>query len=207
MPSSPSSPTRRKPAPERRAEIVETASRIAIAEGLERVTAKSVAQALGVFPGLINYYFATADELVAAAFAHAVSAEREAVLRGVDGTPLEQMRVTLAAWMEPARDPIRLLWFDAWQASRRRAALAAEVARQMTIERDGMVAHIQAGVEAGEFHADRPGDAAMQLLALMDGLSVGAVARADLDYGAVREMAVGTLERILGLAAGSLRPA
>jgi DNA-binding transcriptional regulator YbjK len=61
--SSPDRATRRKPPDERRAEIIETASAIALAEGLDKVTARRVADALGVFPGLVNHYFRTADAL------------------------------------------------------------------------------------------------------------------------------------------------
>ena len=43
------------------------------------MTAKRVATELGVFPGLVSHYFATADELVATAFAHAAADEREQI--------------------------------------------------------------------------------------------------------------------------------
>ena len=75
--SRPQATARRKPASERLAEIIEAAAAIAVAEGLDRVTAKRVAAELGVFPGLVSHYFATADELVATAFAHAAASERE----------------------------------------------------------------------------------------------------------------------------------
>ena len=71
--SRPNATARRKPAGERLAEIIETSGAIAVAEGLDRVTAKRVAAELGVFPGLVSHYFATADELVATAFAHAAA--------------------------------------------------------------------------------------------------------------------------------------
>ena len=61
--SSPLDAARRKPPKERRAEIIEAAAGIALADGLERVTARRVAEALGVFPGLVNHYFGSADDL------------------------------------------------------------------------------------------------------------------------------------------------
>lgn len=54
------------PAGERRAEIVRAASVIAVSEGLDKLTAKRVAQAVGVVPGLVDYHFRSADELIAA---------------------------------------------------------------------------------------------------------------------------------------------
>src|SRR5580693_297569 len=127
--SRPQSAARRKPATERRAEITETAASIAVSEGLDKLTAKRVAETLGVFPGLVTHYFATADELVAAAFAHAATQEREDLFgrAGAAGLPRDQMRRLLAAWLHEDRDPVSLLWLDAWQASRRRPALKDEV--------------------------------------------------------------------------------
>src|ERR1700749_4861249 len=72
-------PARRKPAPQRSAEIISAASTVAVTEGLDKVTAKRVAEQLGGFPGLIAHYVRSADELVAIAFATAATAEREEV--------------------------------------------------------------------------------------------------------------------------------
>ena len=116
------------------AEIVDAASAIAVSDGLERVTAKRVAEALGVYPGLVNHYFPSVDELVAAAFGTAASGRargRYSALPMSGPEPVTQVRTLLAAWLHEDRDPISLLWLDAWQASRRRPALRAEVVRQM----------------------------------------------------------------------------
>ena len=112
---------RRKPASQRRSEIIETAASIAVTEGLDNLTAKRVADTLGVFPGLVSHYFATADELVAAAFAHAAAHELDDVfgLAGAAAPPRDPVRRLLAAWLHEDRDPVSLLWLDAWQASRR----------------------------------------------------------------------------------------
>ena len=148
--SRPRATTRRKPAGERLAEITETAAALAVSEGLDKVTAKSVAGVLGVFPGLVTHYFATADELVAAAFAHAVTAEREEVFgqAALADRPVGQLRQLLGAWLQPERDPVSLLWLDAWQASRRRPALMAEVSKQMNTDLDRLSALIGAGIAA-----------------------------------------------------------
>ncbi|MDT7675852.1 MAG: hypothetical protein QOD82_3754, partial [Pseudonocardiales bacterium] len=41
------------------------AAELALANGLEALTLRRVAEALGVFPGLVNHYFPAVDELVA----------------------------------------------------------------------------------------------------------------------------------------------
>ena len=106
--SRPQATARRKPASERLAEIIETAAAIAVAEGLDRVTAKRVAAELGVFPGLVSHY--------------------------------------------------------------------------------------------------DPAEPALQILSLIDGLSVQAATRQTLDYAPVRAMVTATTERLLAIAPGTLAP-
>ena len=206
--SRPNATARRKPASERLAEIIETSGAIAVAEGLDRVTAKRVAAELGVFPGLVSHYFATADELVATAFAHAAANEREQIFGRalLADRPVDQMRRLLNAWLHRDRDPVSLLWLDAWQASRRRPALLAEVGRQMNTDVDRLSAVIADGIAAGDFPVDDPGAPALQILSLIDGLSVQAATRGILDYAPVRAMVLSTADRLLALPPGSLAP-
>jgi AcrR family transcriptional regulator len=206
--SRPQATARRKPASERLAEIIETAAAIAVAEGLDRVTAKRVAAELGVFPGLVSHYFATADELVATAFAHAAANEREEIFgRAVlADRPVDRMRRLLGSWLHQDRDPVSLLWLDAWQASRRRPALLAEVGRQMNADLERLSAVIADGIAAGDFPVSDPAEPALQILSLIDGLSVQAATRQTLDYAPVRAMVLATAERLLAVGPGTLAP-
>ncbi|MGI5439841.1 TetR/AcrR family transcriptional regulator [Streptomyces shenzhenensis] len=70
----------RKAPAERRNEIVATAARIGLTEGLECVTLRRVADELGVQPGLVGHYFPAADHLVAEAFTGATMAELDTLL-------------------------------------------------------------------------------------------------------------------------------
>ena len=206
--SSPERTTRRKPPDERRAEIIETASAIALAEGLDRVTARRVADALGVFPGLVNHYFRTADELVAAAFDHAARSEHHAVFGYAEeaATPLDQIQRVLDSWLTVERsDPMDVVWFDAWQASRRRPALAAIVLERMTADLARLEALIRAGNEAAVLRAADPAAAAVCVMALVDATSVNTAIRDAIDYTPVIEMAYSATEVTLGLPAGTLR--
>jgi len=149
---------RRKPPEERRAEILGTASALASAEGLESLTLRRVADELGVYPGLVSHYFQTVDELVVAAFRHAVSTESaECYAAAAEGpTPLDRLRALLASLIGHERDGVSLLWLDAWSAFRHRAGLAAEVNRQMAVDKQRLGDLIADGVAEGQFHTARP---------------------------------------------------
>ncbi|MFC4913922.1 TetR family transcriptional regulator C-terminal domain-containing protein [Actinomadura gamaensis] len=74
-------PKRVRKSPEaRRAEIVAAASAIALAEGLECVTLRRVADELAVRPGLISHYFPVTEDLVAEAFGAAASGELDELI-------------------------------------------------------------------------------------------------------------------------------
>jgi AcrR family transcriptional regulator len=206
--SSPVSAARRKPPEKRRAEIIETAATIAVAEGLEKVTARRVADVLGVVPGLVNHYFRSADELVAAAFAHATAGESEQVFGHAEAaaTAREQIQRLLDDWLDADQDSISLLWLDAWQAGRRRPALLVAVTDQMNADLARLEALIRAGVENGELQVADAAAAALQIMALVDATSIhAAVRRTGIDYSPIYDMAVTTIEATLGLARDALR--
>ena len=196
--------SRRMDPAERRQEIVAAASRLAVGEGLEHVTAKRVAAELGVAPGLINHYFGSVDDLVAAAFGHAAAAER-AIVFGIVSPHTQaddELKRLLAAFLQPGRDPVSLLWLDAWQASRRRPALLTEVVRQMEADTAQLAMLIGRGIESGQFTSVDATSTALWIMALIDGLSIQAATRAQIDYSVVAEMIVSTIQLKLGLAPG-----
>jgi AcrR family transcriptional regulator len=197
----------RKPPAERQGEIVAAACRIALEEGLQTVTLRRVAEALGVVPGLVNHYFPVADDLAAAAFAAAAEAEREAVFSAAPAMadPAARLRAMLNLLCAEGSDAISLLWLDAWQASRSRPALRAEVGRQMEAWQKRLAALISEGVAAGQFRVTDVAAAAMRVLALIDGMSVQAAIPQRMSYQAVRDMVMSNSELELGLPSGGLR--
>jgi hypothetical protein len=140
------------------------------------------------------------------AFAHAAASEREQIFGHADlaDGAVDRMRSLLNAWLHRDRDSVSLLWLDAWQASRRRPALLAEVGRQMNTDLDRLSAVIAGGIAAGDFEIEDPGAPALQMLSLIDGLSVQAATRGILDYTPVRAMVIATTERLLALPPGAL---
>jgi AcrR family transcriptional regulator len=191
---------RRKAPAQRRAEMIEAASAIAVRDGLDKVTAKRVAAAIGVRPGLVDHYF-TADQLVAAAFAHAASAESDEVFGEAEAIPDApgQIRHLLATWLSTGHDPLSLLWIDAWQASRHRPALRDEVTDQMARDIDRLTVIIQGGADRGEFTTAEPTVAAGQIFSLVDGLSVQAAIRGTIEYTYSQALVAVVTETILGV--------
>jgi AcrR family transcriptional regulator len=204
--SSAQTAARRKPPAERQGEIIAAASRLARAAGLDSLTLRRVADELGVVPGLVNHYFPVSDDLVAAAFGYAAAAERAAIFAALDpaAPALTHLRHLLHVLLSPATDDISLLWLDAWQAARRRPALRAEVTRQMRQWRAALAALIQRGVTEHAWRTADPDRTAFRILALIDGMSIQAAMRDDIDYAPVRELVIATVARDLGLPAGGL---
>jgi AcrR family transcriptional regulator len=206
MSSLPSAARRKAPA-QRRAEIIEAAAGIAVADGLERVTARRVAEALGVFPGLVNHYFRSADELVATAFLHAAAAEHQQVFTYAEAaaTRPEQIARLLHEWLSPGHDSMSLLWLDAWQASRLRPALRNAVTQQMNVDLTRLEGLIRAGIDDRQLEVEDVAAAALQIMALVDATSIQAAVRAAFDYAPVFRMAIDTAATILGLPPSALR--
>lgn len=206
------STTRRRKDPEdRRQEIIAAAAGLGIREGLSHVTARRVASALDIRSGLVNHYFPTIDELIAAAFTQLVNEERntQQSLFLAESTATGRVRVLVEAATAPTRDPMSLLWLDAWRQSADRLLLRDAVIAEMERDIATLGALIEEGVRSGEFIVESPATAAIRILALLDGQGAAAAVRAalsgsTLDYPAVEQMVVEVAERELGLAPGSL---
>ncbi|MFF4445475.1 TetR/AcrR family transcriptional regulator [Streptomyces sp. NPDC001502] len=210
----------RKSPEARRAEIVGTAAAVALAEGLECLTLRRIAEELDVRPGLISHYFPSVEDLVAEAFGTAAGAELEVLLpagaagqAGADGppgadggapTPTGRLARFFARTSGEAYDAISGLWINARHLSRYRPLLRDRVAEQEAAWRGRLEAVISEGVECGEFRTEDPYVTVIQILVVLDGL--GAHANTE-DRGrpeAVTRMAVTTAERELGLPHGAL---
>lgn len=183
--------------------MTEAAGAIAVRDGLEKVTAKAVAAAIGVFPGLISHYF-TADQLVAAAFGHAAATERDEILGAAAESaadPLGELGYAIFEYLDPERDPVSLLWLDAWQASRYRPALRAEVIAQMNEDVRRMSALITAAADRGLARpVCGPEQAAVRIFSLIDALDVQAAIRGGGfdDYTDVQAFMIGVIGQVLG---------
>ncbi|MET9777891.1 TetR family transcriptional regulator [Streptomyces sp. NPDC006367] len=201
-------PTRTRKLPqERRAEIVRSAARIALEEGLELVTLRRVAEDLGVRPGLISHYFPAADELVAEAFTHATTQEREALLPPgePDRPPVDRLARFLVGLTDGDYLDLSRLWLNARHLSRFRTPLRLAVRAQETTTRSALVDLVAEGVRAGDFTTDDPLRTALHILITVDGLGSYANDEAPPEELDMRDVAIETAETRLGLSPGTLR--
>jgi AcrR family transcriptional regulator len=206
----PRPPARRKPTEQRRAEIVAAASEIALADGLDSVTLRRIADALGVFPGLVSYYFPSVADLVAEAFADVMTRDRDetfAMIEAAAPTPLFRLRALLHYMLSDDRDRISLLWLDAWHGARHRPVLQAELVAQMHAWDSRLAVLIQDGVAAGEFRTVDALVASARILATIDGLTVVAAIKSAVDNSTVGGLVIANAERELGLPPGELTTA
>lgn len=207
MTSRPQPKHTRKSPQERRAEIVRIAARIALEEGLELITLRRVAQDLEVRPGLIGHYFPAADELLAEAFTHATTRERESLLppREADLPPVDRLARFLVGLADGDYLGLSRLWLNARHLSRFKAPLRLAVRAQESRTRAALVDLIDEGVRAGEFTTDDSVRTALHTLIAVDGLGSYANDEASPDELDMRDVAIETAETRLGLPPGTLR--
>ncbi|MFJ2770650.1 TetR/AcrR family transcriptional regulator [Streptomyces sp. NPDC087300] len=196
----------RKSPAARRAEIVVAAASVALADGLECVTLRRIAEELDVRPGLISHYFPSVEDLVAEAFGSAASGELDTLLPAdrAEGTSTSHLARFFAQATGESYDDISRLWINARHLSRYRSVLRERVAEQEAAWRERLAGAIRDGVERDEFRTSDPDVTAIQILVVLDGLGVHASTDVGNRPPAVARMAVATAERGLGLAEGTL---
>lgn len=194
----------RRPAAERRAEIVSTAARIALDEGLERITLRRVADALGVRPGLISHYFPEAEVLVAAAFSHTAAAEREGFFATVEQGPTERLVAFLDKVLDDESAQSHQLWLSARNLSRYNAHLRSTLNEEESDNRDQLSELISSGVADGAFNTTHPERASLLILLIVDALASYTYEEDSPVSPLLREMLFTTAERAVDVPEASL---
>ncbi|HEX5442160.1 MAG TPA: TetR/AcrR family transcriptional regulator, partial [Ktedonobacterales bacterium] len=168
----------------------------------EATTIKAVAQVAGVAPGLIHYYFASKEELLAAVLEDAAARYADEMRQLSDALPPESaITAAIAARKarverEPNRERLR---FELFTLGLRQPALRPAVARVLATGREGVGRLLAANGNAPK--DDIEGMAAV-FLAMLDGLALQWLIDPDFDLaGAYR--AVERLARLAGYGATS----
>src|SRR5919112_5262192 len=169
---------RRLPAERRRELILEAARSVILAKGLPATSVREIAHAAGVSSGTVTHHFASIDEILAAvvrAEAERVRAELWADASG-RGSALEAL-IALGDGLLSQRPDVReywSLWIDFWARAGHDRALARWQSERYRTWRELIRDLVAAGVESGELRPVDPDEAAVDIVALIDGLGVQA---------------------------------
>jgi AcrR family transcriptional regulator len=192
---------------DRRAAIVAAALAVARRKGLAATTVRDVAAEMGTSSGLIHHYFASMDEVLAAAFARVAEADLERTVERMTGagTPVAALAAFFRTYAPADADWAFQLWLDAWAEAARRPAIQATSRRLNLAWQALLEGTIQSGVETGSFVAADPGAAAWRILSLVDGLALQVVAHGTtIGRGDVERWASRAAELELDLPQGTL---
>jgi AcrR family transcriptional regulator len=192
---------------DRRAAIVAAALAVARRKGLAATTVRDVAAEMGTSSGLIHHYFASMDEVLAAAFARVAEADLERTVERMTGagTPVAALAAFFRTYAPADADWAFQLWLDAWAEAARRPAIQATSRRLNLAWQALLEGTIQSGVETGSFVAADPGASAWRILSLVDGLALQVVAHGTtIGRGDVERWASRAAELELDLPQGTL---
>ncbi len=173
------SAVRQKPTKDRRQEILDAAARVITERGLAETRISDVAEAAGVSPGLILYYFDSKDRLLSEALTYANDQFYLRMSREIRRIPSarEQLRrlvdLSVPGYMpEYGKLDEWALWIEVWVRALRDSEMAKDREALDQRWRQSIADIIRAGQATGEFG---PGDAdelALRLGSLIDGLAI-----------------------------------
>jgi AcrR family transcriptional regulator len=192
---------------DRREAIVDAAIAVALRKGLASTTVRDVAATMGTSSGLVHHYFASMDDVLAAAFERVAEQDlaTSAAAMAATGTPPEALRVFFRTYTPADKDWAFQLWLDAWAEAARRPAVQATSRRLNLAWQALLEGTIRDGVAAGSFTCADPAGAAWRILSLLDGLALQIVAhRTTIARRDVVAWATAAAETELGLARGML---
>ena len=192
---------------QRRAAILAAALEVMRRKGIAATTVRDVAERMGTSSGLVHHYFASMDDLLAAAFEQAAAADLAGTVEAMDAAPgpLERLRVFFDTYVRAEQDWAFQLWLDAWAEAARRPALQATSRRLNVAWQQVLAGCVRDGVTAGVMTCADPDGTAWRVLSLLDGLALQSVAhRVPVGRDVVVEWSAGLAESELGLAAGTL---
>lgn len=200
---------RRMAAPDRRRGLVDAALAVMRRKGIGATTVRDVAAEIGSSSGLVHHYFASMDDLLAAAFQRAAGADLEATVQAVaqGRDPVDRMRRFFGSYSRGEQDDAMQLWLDAWSEAARRPALQ-RISRRLNEQWQALLADlIRDGVKDGLMTCADPDAEAWRLLSLLDGLALQTVAhRLTITVDDVARWSRGQAESDLSLPPGVLAP-
>jgi AcrR family transcriptional regulator/acyl-CoA thioesterase FadM len=157
----------------RRAELIEAARRVIQRRGFAKATVGAITGEAGASLGLLNYHFASRDEVVAEAFAAAARADLDELQaisrRHVDPRARVAAYLDLEAWAD--REVWRM-WIDAWGEAVHTAQLRSTLEQFERGWRAVLASVLADGDRGGCWRCPDPEDVAGRLVAALDGLGL-----------------------------------
>jgi AcrR family transcriptional regulator len=171
----------------RRPQILATTVDLIRERGLWDVRLSDVAQRAGLSATSVVYYFGSKDQLFAEAIAHADDAFYEPLLSEL--RELDSGTERIACLFVGSSTSDWPLWMDLWVYSRRHPETGAAQRHFHERWRETIADVVRHGVDRGEWAVPDPGEVALRLSALTDGLAVHMVL-GDSDHTAERYVAM-----------------
>lgn len=164
---------RRLSAVERRAAIAAAAQELALADGLQNLTHRSIAGHLGITHTLVVHHAADMGEVRAHACEALLREEFEdcEALTAPHATAVGRLAVLIDTLSRTGREDHSSVWLDGWSIGRRDPRMARTIRSAMDMWQEFIAAILTAGAEDGEFTVDDPQAVAWEFIALLDGLN------------------------------------
>ena len=160
----------------RRAELIDAARQVIRRRGFAKATVGEITREAGASIGLLNYHFASRDEVVAEAFAAAAREElaelQQIARRHADPRAQLAAYLDLEEWSD--RDAWRM-WIDAWGEALHTDTLRSTVEEFDSGWRAVLTNVLADGDRQGCWRCPDPEDAAGRLVAAFDGLGLHSI--------------------------------
>ncbi|MFV0425404.1 MAG: TetR/AcrR family transcriptional regulator [Beutenbergiaceae bacterium] len=188
--------------PQRRAELVAAAQRVAAEQGLAKTNVRTVAAEAAVSPGSVLYYFPTFDELIYESVEGVVEELVERRRRIVEhlSSPTERIRALIAAGIpDSISNELRVLYESVGMLRVKpeyRPLMRSVVDRQVML----YLTTIDLGAALGEFQLKRPSaEIARNIVALEDAYDLYPLVGVDMDRESIRTSVMGYASLALGV--------
>lgn len=164
---------RRLSAAQRRAAIHAAAQELALTDGLQNVTHRSIAGHLGITHTLVVHHAADMGELRSHACESLLREEFQtcAALAARHSSAVRQLSVLIDTLSRTGREDHSSVWLDGWSIGRRDPRMAHTIRSAMDTWQEFIAAILTEGASREEFSVDDPQAAAWEFIALLDGLN------------------------------------
>lgn len=163
----------RQSSSQRRASIEAAARTLALTDGLQNLTHRSIAKHLGITHTLVVHHAPDVGEVRARACQVLLEEEYAAMECLVAGrsTAVGRLSALIHALGRPGREEQAGVWFDGWSIGRRDERMARTVRSAMDAWQGFITRILIDGVQRDEFVVDDPQACAWEFIALLDGLN------------------------------------